>query len=253
MRHALLVAVAVAAGCGSTWHEGPHGKNRVVHVSVAAGATAVALAGELTEEALAPEECRPCEPNAFDRAARSALRWDATSTAANLSDVTAFAATPVVAAALVLPHTFEDPSLARVIDDVVPVVESVAITSILTRAVKYAVARQRPSAYFDAPMDEEDNLAFPSGHASIAFAIATGAGRVARMRGYRSEAWIWIAGLSLATTTGYLRIAADRHYATDVLAGAALGSAVGLTIPLLMRRETAVVATANGVAIAGVW
>jgi membrane-associated phospholipid phosphatase len=36
--------------------------------------------------------------------------------------------------------------------------------------------------------------------------------------------------------TGYLRIAADRHYATDVLAGAAVGTGVGLGWPLLVLR-----------------
>jgi len=39
-----------------------------------------------------------------------------------------------------------------------------------------------------------------------------------------------IAGLGFAATA-CLRIAADRHYATDVLSGAAVGSAIGFTVP----------------------
>ena len=38
---------------------------------------------------------------------------------------------------------------------------------------------------------------------------------------------IWASTLSLATVTGYLRIAADKHYFTDVLVGAIIGSTVG--------------------------
>jgi membrane-associated phospholipid phosphatase len=59
--------------------------------------------------------------------------------------------------------------------------------------------------------------------------------------------------LTLAAATGYLRIAADRHYFTDVLAGAALGAGAGLTVPYLMHREVEVVPTRDGVAIAGSW
>ena len=47
---------------------------------------------------------------------------------------------------------------------------------------------------------------------------------------------MWIAGLSFATTGAYLRIAADRHYATDVLTGALVGSAIGFSVPYLAHR-----------------
>ena len=47
---------------------------------------------------------------------------------------------------------------------------------------------------------------------------------------------MWAAGLTLATTGAYLRIAADRHYATDVLAGAIVGSAVGFGVPYFAHR-----------------
>jgi hypothetical protein len=43
--------------------------------------------------------------------------------------------------------------------------------------------------------------------------------------------------LSLAAATGYLRIAADSHYFSDVLVGAAVGTAVGLLVPHLLHKE----------------
>jgi membrane-associated phospholipid phosphatase len=76
---------------------------------------------------------------------------------------------------------------------------------------------------------------------------------VAHLRGYRSEPLVWLVGLTSASATGYLRIAADRHYLTDVIGGAVLGAAAGLTVPLLMRRNVELLPTDRGVAVAGVW
>jgi membrane-associated phospholipid phosphatase len=41
--------------------------------------------------------------------------------------------------------------------------------------------------------------------------------------------------MALAATTGYLRIAGDEHHLTDVLAGAAAGTAVGIALPRLLH------------------
>ncbi len=43
-------------------------------------------------------------------------------------------------------------------------------------------------------------------------------------------------GLAASAATGYLRVAGDKHWATDVLAGAGWGSAVGVGVPLLHAR-----------------
>ena len=39
--------------------------------------------------------------------------------------------------------------------------------------------------------------------------------------------------VSLATVTGLLRIASDKHYATDVVVGALVGSAIGYAVPTI--------------------
>ena len=65
---------------------------------------------------------------------------------------------------------------------------------------------------------------------------------------------IWGAGLGLAVTTAYLRIAADRHYATDVLAGSAFGIAAGIAIPWLggsLPPRVGLVPTTNGLGLVG--
>jgi hypothetical protein len=60
--------------------------------------------------------------------------------------------------------------------------------------------------------------------------------------------------MTLATATAYLRIAADKHYLSDVVAGAALGAIGGMLIPVAtgsLPRGVDVVPTGNGVAVAG--
>jgi membrane-associated phospholipid phosphatase len=42
----------------------------------------------------------------------------------------------------------------------------------------------------------------------------------------------------MAALTGYLRIAADKHYFTDVLVGAIVGSAIGVAVPYFAHRPS---------------
>ena len=83
----------------------------------------------------------------------------------------------------------------------------------------------------------DGNLSFFSGHTSFAFSLAVASGTVASMRGYRAAPAVWGVGLGAAAVTGYLRIAADRHYATDVMTGALVGSALGFAVPYLLHRR----------------
>ena len=74
--------------------------------------------------------------------------------------------------------------------------------------LKLAVSERRP--------DGSDRRAFPSGHAARAFA---GAELVRTEYG-----WAWGAGAyAVAAGVGALRVAGDRHYVHDVVAGAAIG------------------------------
>ncbi|HEX5062539.1 MAG TPA: phosphatase PAP2 family protein, partial [Kofleriaceae bacterium] len=128
------------------------------------------------------------------------------------------------------------------------------ITYWVTRAIKVGAARERPYVHFTSERGGEDNLSFPSGHTSHAFALAASAGMIAHERGYKLEPYVWASGMTIATLTGYLRIAADRHYLTDVVVGASIGVSAGLTVPFLMRRTNAIVVpSGTGVAFVGEW
>jgi len=74
-------------------------------------------------------------------------------------------------------------------------------------------------------------------------------GTVASMRGYASEPLFWSVGMGLAAFVGYLRIAADKHYFTDVLVGALVGTVSGIVVPRLLHpsaETTRAAATAFG-------
>lgn len=249
----LLVAVGEASA--EPWYRGRYGQNRVFHLSLSVGLGAGFLASEAVfKSGLAADECRWCEPNSLDKKVRDALVWDDFDDARSYSNLTGYVAMPVFAVGITaLSALEEDASWARVIDDTLPVLESVAISQALTQVVKFSVARQRPFVHFrDPPPDTDDNMSFYSGHSALVFALTTSAGLVAHWRGNKLAPLIWTVGGGLSVATAYLRIAADRHYFTDVLTGTAVGVISGLTIPRLMRRERmAVVPTSNGVAVAG--
>jgi membrane-associated phospholipid phosphatase len=248
----LLLLAAATTAHAEPWYRGRYGQNRVLHLSIATGGTvAYVLTGPLEDKWMA-NPCRWCDPTSLDVGARNAFRWDDRQTADTLSNIDAYAVTPAFAIAFVLAGTTEELEMTTIVDDFVPILESTVIARFATRALKIAVGRQRPDAHFTGATSEA-NVSFPSGHTSGAMSVAVSAAVVARMRGYRSEPYLWVGGTLLAAAAGYFRIAADRHYLTDVLGGAAIGTASGLTVPYLMKRNVSVVPTRDGIAVAGAW
>ena len=107
--------------------------------------------------------------------------------------------------------------------------------------LKFLTGRQRPNTYNPVTKESEpkfhgpffktgydingrhiSSTSFPSGHTTVAFAAAT----VYAME-YRDKPFIPFLAYSAATLIGISRITEDRHWATDVLAGAALGLLTG--------------------------
>lgn len=109
------------------------------------------------------------------------------------------------------------------------------ITGAAIEAVlKFLSGRTRPSYYdpameaepvFKGPFKNSSNSSFPSGHTTVAFAAAT----VYAME-YKSTVWVPILSYSVASLIGVSRITENKHWATDVLAGAVLGYLSGRQI-----------------------
>jgi membrane-associated phospholipid phosphatase len=86
--------------------------------------------------------------------------------------------------------------------------------------------------------------------------LAISAGTVAHMRGYRHANLLYGGGVALSLATGYLRIAADKHWSTDVLTGWIVGAAVGYAVPRYLHRngtEIQPLASASMVGVAMRW
>jgi hypothetical protein len=90
---------------------------------------------------------------------------------------------------------------------------SMAIMAGSTTIVKRLADRPRP--------DGADNYSFPSGHTAMAFTAAE-----CLNQEYRDVSpWIGYAGYTVATATGVLRMYNNRHWLSDVVAGAGFGIA----------------------------
>ena len=108
--------------------------------------------------------------------------------------------------------------------------EILSINGLITNVVKYTIQRQRPYSFYSKKKDEESYKSFFSGHTSTAFAIGTSTAKMLTQYSNIDKRIIWLSTLGLASATGYLRMAADKHYFSDVLAGAIVGSFLGNTL-----------------------
>lgn len=98
----------------------------------------------------------------------------------------------------------------------VDIVVANTVTVAIIEATKQLVKEERP--------DASNNLSFPSGHTGVAFTNAA-----LLFQEYKdSNFWYASSGFLFATATGILRIANNKHYTSDVLAGAGIGLASGI-------------------------
>lgn len=235
------------------WYRGPYATNRFINLGVTATLDAFLLTDQALGLTFPPTECRICTPLGIDRGARHWFKWNDTSLASSLSDYNTFYISPLVGVVLLVASE-GDFSASRLIDDILPVAETVSIVQVATRLAKYSFARRRPYAYYGgATLDPstEDNQSFWSGHSVIGFAITSAAGTVCHFRGYWTEPYVWAAGITLSLTTEYLRMAADKHWLSDVVTGGLVGIGTGLLVPRLMQRSVKIVPLDNGLAVAG--
>jgi decaprenylphosphoryl-5-phosphoribose phosphatase len=94
----------------------------------------------------------------------------------------------------------------------------------LNYAVKFVVRRPRPVLEGLPPLGgAPSSLSFPSAHATSSFACATAMTRIAP-----EAAFLFVLAAGIALCRPYLGM----HYPSDVLAGAILGVALGLVVPL---------------------
>jgi membrane-associated phospholipid phosphatase len=248
----LVLAWPVSAAAQGTGHELQY--NWRVDLPVTAVATTTLILSGIFEAELMRKDCGWCERdgngrstlNPLDSSVRDGLRWsnpNAANTASNVLDQGVMPATLIGLTALASHH---EGRLRDFPVNALIILEAMTLTLNLNQATKAVVGRERPFVHA-LPADQrgqtespsDNNTSFYSGHTTRAFALAVATGTVAWLRGYRWAPWIWAAGLTVATSIGYLRIAADKHYFTDVLVGAVIGSAFGFGVPTLFHGRVA--------------
>lgn len=259
---AIAIALVTAAPARADDQLGPPQYTRdALIVVLGGGAYAI---GELpAKDGLSPSSCRWCADNAFDRGVRDALVWDDRDAANTVSNVTAFGAAPALSvAALGLTGGSRD-----LLHNTLILAEAGVISADVAYLVKIVVARERPFVHQLADADKphtarpvENNLSFYSGHSTLAMSLAVAAGTTATLRGYRRAPLVWATLVPLAVATGYFRIGADKHWATDVTVGWITGAAFGFAVPYFLHRGAPPVtptvsrtSTTTTVGVAAVW
>ena len=118
--------------------------------------------------------------------------------------------------------------------------EALALSFGTKELIKHLVTRERPYMYDpDTPQSlvesDKHDKSFFSGHTTYAFTGAAFASYVFCKYNPESK-WripVIAASFSLATATAALRVASGNHFMTDVIAGAIIGTAIGIAVPAL--------------------
>lgn len=179
--------------------------------------------------------------NRIDRRARDRLRWRDPMKARSLSNLMAHGIVPGGVWGLAIAAGLRGGG--GPLADVLIAHEAAVYAGTLSQLAKLAFRRQRPFSRFTPPTDaarhpDDDNLSFFSSHTAITSAFAFAVAEIANRRAVRTPLTLLLA--ACAGFTGYLRIAADRHYLSDVITGALVGASVGTWGPRLLHPVRAV-------------
>ena len=144
----------------------------------------------------------------FDEKIQKKVVWGNTEAADSLSDIG-------FCMSLMFPYLYtkKDPKI----------VANIAIVQLstqgLTSVAKKIAKRKRPNG--------ENNESFFSGHTSGSFVSAALTCKLSNRN-------MCISAISVATLVGYLRMAANKHWFSDVVVGATVGFSAGYAIPSIL-------------------
>lgn len=115
----------------------------------------------------------------------------------------------------------------------------------------YIYAEDGAGAEVAESVEGEAYGSFFSGHASAAFTVAvfTGEWFSEMYPNSRYRSLVWAGSLSLAGFVGVLRIAAGKHYPSDVIVGALAGTGISLAVIKLHKKSVRF----GPVALSGLW
>jgi hypothetical protein len=108
---------------------------------------------------------------------------------------------------------------------------SLIASGIITPVLSTLVGRERPTADQGAySFHPFGGRAFPSGHVTQAFAVAS------VIATSYDQLWVKVTAYGAAAVTAYVRVQRGKHFPTDAVAGAVIGTAVGRSVVHFNRR-----------------
>ena len=201
---------------------------------VFAGSGVIGVIPVLSGKSLPYGRCNPCDSGrlwGIDRSTIGLPRENISTLSTGTMGLTVAGAAALVA----LTRHGEPEANRAALEDIAVLAQSLEIDAAATEWLKVAFHRARPVLYTSAAVQNQTvdaGRSFPSGHSSFAFAAAASALSILDRRHvlgtHKGEAALLVAGAAL---TASLRVVAHKHFPTDVLAGAALGSAIGWVYP----------------------
>lgn len=208
---------------------------------IVTGAVAVStLTLLLLNSQLAPLDCKWCQPGSIDGDLARSVVWSDPTAANTASNVMQFAIPlGVMGFGLAQAYRLDDPAAGW--SSVLLITQATSIAMLMNVIVKYSVGRARPYVWKGNPdlypaTVSDANVSFYGGHATFVFAVVVSGSTLFFMQDMPGAPWVLGVGLAAAGFTAYLRMAADKHYLSDVLVGAAVGSLVGWAVPYLFHR-----------------
>jgi len=184
-----------------------------------------------TQGAYCAPQCNPADLNSLDRT--TAGYWSPAWT--NASDIAISAMMGGTAIALAV-----DEGPLPALNDAVVITEAGLSATAFSSILTLAAGRPRPFVYGDkAPLSTRNSangaLSFLSNHTAVSFAIATSLYMTERRLHPNQDSpyLFWGVGLAAASFVGTARVMAGRHFITDAVGGAIVGTSVGVLVPSL--------------------
>jgi membrane-associated phospholipid phosphatase len=178
-----------------------------------------------------PPSCVPCDPATLPGIDRGAVH-----PVSNSADVGSDVALLAVLGGTALAGLGSQPA-EQWRGNLVVFANTASWTQAISEWLKVGVRRERPVMYTDdaaaAASVRSSQMSMPSGHAAMAFAAATSyfviSGRQHLPHRTRNVLLFYTGAVSVAS----LRVIAGKHFPTDVIAGAALGTGIGWLVPTI--------------------
>jgi len=203
-------------------------------VAAVAGTGVVAVLPGVLKLPKGPPSCAPCDPSGLP----AIDRWVVGRNSALARNSSTVLLLGVGGMATYLSAHDESSLQAR--GNLAVLANSISWTAASTEWLKVLVRRKRPVLYTSgaaaAATVADNQRSFPSGHTSVAFALATSYLVLANREHlpHRTRNAMLLYGG--ASGVGVLRTQGGSHFTTDVLAGAALGAGIGWLVATIHPR-----------------